>query len=254
MGMTKQDVYRAWAPPGGAWSDWAKPILFAHLPDNLPAGPDAPATTADLSWVPPASENVALVLDLAGALGTWTALALAEAHGYRPVPLYNAAPAPDRGAAVVDLWPVLQALSDGAPRLNALSLPPDAPPAFLLDASRRGDATEPDAGVFDNRSVSFTTDFPSGHLLAHRGIGRAIVVQESGRRAQPDLSHTLRLWQQAGVQILVKPLGVDGPPVPITVPPTSRLREMWHRAMVTLGLRRNVLGGFGGVVPEPSGG
>jgi hypothetical protein len=56
------------------------------------------------------------------------------------------------------------------------------------------------------------------------------------------------------VQILVKPLGVDGPPVPITVPPTSRLREMWHRAMMTLGLRRNALGGFGGVVPEPSGG
>jgi hypothetical protein len=283
MMLSREEVFEAWAPPGGAWSDWAKPIAFAHLADDPAPAPEPPASVLpDLSWVPPASQNVALVLDLPGELEVWCGLALAEARGYRPVPLYNAAPGPAPAAApppaagpppgpapaaatappgppvpvgaVVEVWPVLSALDAAAPRMQALALPPDAPPAFLLDANRRGGGVEPLDGQFDNRSVSFTTDFPSGNLLAHRGIRRAIVLQQWGTNPQADLSHTLRLWQDAGIAIEVKSLESAGPPVPVTIAPTSRLAELWNRFLVTLRLRRNPLGGFGGVMPEPSSG
>ena len=69
---------------------------------------------------------------------------------------------------LVDVKPIMAALWHGASRLQMLALPPEAPPAFLLDANRRG-VEEPFAGCFDNRSVSFITDFPSSNfLLAHQ--------------------------------------------------------------------------------------
>ena len=69
----------------------------------------------DASWIPPAEDNVAVVLDLPGADGVWTGVALA-ARGYRPVPLYNAVPGPTTGvwigafASLVDVAPILAAL------------------------------------------------------------------------------------------------------------------------------------------------
>ena len=29
--MTREELFDAWAPAGGPWSDWAKPVLFAHV-------------------------------------------------------------------------------------------------------------------------------------------------------------------------------------------------------------------------------
>src|SRR5262249_53351888 len=86
-------------------------------------------------------------------------------------PLYNAIPLPfgspqvdpltGRTVAEVDVQPIISALRAGAETLGALELHGDAPPAFLLDANRSAAARKMQPDEFDNRSVSFTTDFPS---------------------------------------------------------------------------------------------
>ena len=259
--MTKEEIFETWAPPDGRWSPWVKPVLFACLGDE----PLAPSVQADMiaNWIPPADENVAVVLDLPGADGVWTGLTLA-ARGYRPVPLYNAVPRPTTtafaslesggSASLVDVAPILAALWHGTRLLQRTRLNPAAPPAFLLDANRRGEDGFPTPGGFDNRSISFTTDFPSATFLAAHAIRRALLIQSIGHHPQPDLAHTLRRWQDGGIVIESKALDSSEPPVPIEVRKPSGFGFLWHRALSMLGLRRNRLGGFGGFVPEPSAG
>src|SRR5258708_7382248 len=131
---------------------------------------------------------------------------------------------------------------------------PNSRPAFLLDANRRGEGLTPAPGRFDNRSVSFTTDFPSGTFLVANGIFRVVLIQSGREDAQQDLAHTLRRWQDGGISIEMKRLDVAGPPLPFQVPVPSGFGLLWQRALGTLGLRRYGLGGFGGFVPTPSAG
>jgi hypothetical protein len=63
--MTNEAIFEVWAPPGGRWSPWVKPVLFACMEQGLTPTPVLPQW--DLSWVPNAGEPVALVLDLPGA-------------------------------------------------------------------------------------------------------------------------------------------------------------------------------------------
>jgi hypothetical protein len=156
---------------------------------------------------------------------------------------------------VVDVDPILWALAYAAPRMAALSLPAGAPPAFLLDADRRyGHEWLLAPGRFDNRSVSFPTDFPSANLLLNRGIRRAVLMQKAEKPPQPDLAHTLRRWQEAGIRIELKSPDTGGPPVAHMVAKPSSFRSLWQRMLIAVGLRRNPLGGFGGTLPDPSAG
>jgi hypothetical protein len=192
------ESFCVWAPDESPWSPWVKPVLFAHMGSAISQLVIA-ETAGDVSWAPSPGERAALVLDLPGAEGTLTGLALA-ARGYRPVPLYNAVPVPygqrmldlATGSAVtaVNVFPIVSALSRGAEELAHLKLSADAPPAFLLDANRRGDGRKMKVGEFDNRSVSFTTDFPSANFLASQKIGRVILVQKDRQAPQTDLAHS----------------------------------------------------------------
>src|SRR5262249_9429105 len=144
--MNKEEIFSIWAPENSIWSRWAKPVLFAHLDSALSYIPVISAPT-DVSWSPPLEEKVAIVLDLPGAEGVLIGLSLAG-RGYRPVPLYNALPLPFgetllspatiSRVAAVDVLPIISALRMGTKLLAQLTLPPDAPPAFLLDANRKG--------------------------------------------------------------------------------------------------------------------
>jgi len=260
--MTKEEIFEMWAPPGARWSPWVKPVLFACM-EHEPLAPASVPADLDASWLPPAEDNVALVLDLPGADGVRIGVALA-ARGYRPVPLYNAVPGPTTiavvslgigaSASLVDVAPILAALWHGTPLLQRTRLDPESPPAFLLDADRRGEGRLPTPGRFDNRSISFTTDFPSAIFLAAHGIRRAVLVQATGEHPQPDLAHTLRRWQDGEIVIELKRLDVPGPPFQIEVRKPSGFGLLWNRALRMLGLRRHRLGGFGGFVPEPSAG
>jgi hypothetical protein len=263
--MTRDEVFERWAPPDERWSPWVKPVVFAHL--NVLRYPLAEELQASPPAEPPldvdADGTTTLVIDLPGAIGVELGLAFAL-QGFRPIPVYNAVPAPLRPVALagpipamVDMRAILAGVVRGAGELASLQLPSDAPPAFLLDSRRRvGDpGTSALPGVFDNRSVSLPTDFPSGNLLRSHGIARAIVIvaADAVPAPQADLAHTLRRWQDAGVTIELFRLGEPGAtPQPIVVRRPPWYRSMWHAMLARMGLRRHALGGFGGVLPEPS--
>jgi len=249
--MTSQEIFSIWAPDGATWSPWVKPVLFAHAAE-APLAATLSQSETDIAWAPPADGKSAIVVDVSGSAGIYLGIALAE-RGYRPLPLYNAVPGPPM-AALVDVWPIVHQLIAASSRLAELNLPPDAPPAFLLDAARRTGAGDAAPGRFDNRSVSFPTDFPSANFLLSRGIERALLVQETTAAPQPDLAHTLLRWQQAGIRIEAKQLRSSGPITPIVVTGPRFYRWLWYRLLTLSGLRRNPLGGFGGILPAASGG
>jgi hypothetical protein len=256
--MNCDEAYRAWAPQGGAWSTWVKPVLFAHVEKAAAVAEKSTCPSVDAPWANVADGATAIVVDLPGEVGVWMGMALA-AKGYAPVPLYNAIPAPlvqNVGAdpavvasAAVAVWPIVRALVSAVETLRRLQISADAAPAFLLDANRAYGSARPLPGQFDNRSISLPTDFPSANLLLSRGIRQAILVQESGRTPQPDLAHTLCRWQMTGIGILAKSLADAEPPRAIEVRSPSRFRMLWYNFMATLGLKRSPFGGFGGRLP-----
>src|SRR6516225_10807105 len=120
--MTKHSIFDAWAPPSAVWSRWAKPVLFSRL--DLIARDEnvAPALPVDVSWAIDSDRATAIVVDLPGSQGVTMALSLA-AIGYRPVPLYNACPAPAGDAALVFVRPIMTALASAASSLQSFGLP-----------------------------------------------------------------------------------------------------------------------------------
>src|SRR5262249_28617956 len=251
-----------WASDSSPWSPWAKPVLFAYVDSALAQLPND-EVAGDVSWSPPPAERVACVLDLPGAEGVLIGLALA-ARGYRPVPLYNAVPLPTgqpiydpltgKTVAAVNVFPIISALKKGAEQLAELNLPSDAPPAFLLDSNRGAEGRRMQAEEFDNRSVSFTTDFPSVSFLSSQGIRRAILVQKDRDEPRTDLAHSLCRWQDAGLVLEHKRLDDLAQPKPFRVPRPLWYRAMFQRALAGLGLRRAAAGGFGAWVPESGSG
>lgn len=261
--MRREDLFDMWAPADGAWSLWAKPVLFAELPGELLAIPDSPvaageepyrlaadpaqsAPELDVAWVPPAGEGAALVIDLPGEKAVRLALAVAH-RGYRPVPLFNACAT---SHAFLDQRTMMRALVEGAPILKRLGLPPDAPPAFLLDC-RRMDARAPTVpGTYDNRWCVFPQDFPSFRALSSRGIRQVLLALYKNRNVQEDLAHVLLRWEEGGIELRLKRDG--SPPAPLEVPRPGKFGSTWHRAIVLGGLSPSPTQGFGDVVPAPS--
>jgi hypothetical protein len=219
--------------------------------------------------------HTAVVLDLAGVRSVAAAVYLARA-GYRPVPLFNAAPgplgpfsAPPRGPlnlgvpspppvpfynTVIHMLPLVEALCTATEVLAGIALAPDAPPAFLLDSIRLTGERAPREEMFDNRWMVFPQDFPSAAFLLDHGIRQAVLVQENKSEPQDDLAHVLLRWQKAGIEILSHRLDQGAPPVPLTVRTPSWFRAAWYRALAIVGLRRSSAGGFGSYIPETSSG
>jgi hypothetical protein len=254
--MDKHELFEIWAPRGGVWSAWAKPVLFAHLPRPLPLLAARPPL--EVGWVPPAAERWAVVVDLPGAESVRLGVVLAG-RGYLPAPLFNACPPPvgpdGKGvAALVDVESVLAALVGSAGPIRQLGLPADAPPAFLVDADRQRLSQPIRPGLFDNRSVLFVTDFPSAQFLAAQRIERVLLVCAQPSRIERDLAYVLWTWQRAGVALRVKRGTDPGPIEPLTVGGRWFLFNLWHRLTAALLLRRNPQGGYGGLVPEASSG
>jgi len=265
---SREEIYSTWSPAQGRWSGWVKPVLFAHMPANvldwLPLPQDSAAIESlDTSWAPASAEQAAVVVDLPGALGVHLGMALAVSRGYRPVPLYNVCPGPSGSSylssgglpmSVVDVEPIMSAIVRYTPMLKATALPYGAPPVFLLDSERRTGRGPLLPGRFDNRWITFPTDFPSAVLLREQEIGRVVLVQAAARKMtpQPDLGHTLRRWQAGGIAVWVKAFADPGAPVPTVLRGPSRLGELFDRMFAIFRLRRSVLGGYGGMIPDAS--
>ncbi|HWD92776.1 MAG TPA: hypothetical protein VG938_10540 [Verrucomicrobiae bacterium] len=216
-----------------------------------------------MTWLPSSNSEVALVLDLPGAEGVNAGVAAASC-GYRPVPLYNAVPspffadvlsAPAVGAvAEVDLLPVLGALKNTSLQLAELSLPSNAPPAFLLDSNRHGSGLTVKPGEFDNRSICFTTDFPSANFMLANGIRRVLVIQRSRIEPLSDLAYVLRRWQDGGIALQRAQVDFSAAPQPFEIRKPSWYGAMFQRALAAVGLRRAGSCGFGAWVATSAGG
>jgi hypothetical protein len=244
--LTNEECYEIWAPDDGAWSPWAKPVLFTEAPpprrgDGLAAG-----VAPEPSGLPDARRDRAVVVNLPGAESVLTGLALAR-RGFRPVPLYNGNVAYGM-VSTVPADDVAWHLFEGAELLRQQRLPSDAPPAFLLDASR--DRGKPVPGAFDNRWVVLPQDFPSATFLLANGIREVLILQRDKLEPDTDLAHVLLRWQRAGVRVMGAALLAGGNPAEVVVRPPSLFRRAWYGAIALLGLRRSNVGGFGARVPE----
>jgi hypothetical protein len=253
--MDKQRIFETWVPRQSLWSDWAKPVLFAHLPRTLVEIPSL--SLFDTSWVPPVQERWAIVVDLPNIESVSMGLALAEL-GYRPVPLFNACPppvsAPNSSVAVINVDSILTALVQGCDRLRQFDLSANAPPAFLLDELRQTPQQAIRSGQFDNRSVVFTTDFPSATFLSNQQIQGAIVVRRQSDGMGLDLGYVLKSWQKGGVLLQTKDLSSPLSRQAIALPNTSIWSQICLKSRVLLSFHRGTEGNFGAFIAESSGG
>jgi len=241
--MTPEETYAVWAPDDSRWSAWAKPVLFTALARVTPLAEMALPET--LPWAPPAGRG-AVVVDLPGAAAVLAGLALAR-QGYRPVPLFNGCLA---SAMIVDVMPLAAALLAGTEVLRGLSLPREAPPAFLLDSKRREGQCAVKPGLFDNRWAVVPQDMPSGTHLRAAGIEAVIVHCD---RVAEDLTHILCRYQQAGLRLERVAEGATAAE-PLAVSAPRRFHSLLYRFAVLARFRRNSAGGFGAVIPQPSSG
>lgn len=225
--MRKDEVYGAWSPDEGAWSDWVKPVLFASMAAEVATKPWEyadwvlePELLAPLGGL----GNVVAVVDLPGRSGVEVGLQLGT-FGLRPIPLYNAIPAP---GGFVKLAGIMTALVDGAD--TVAELPTQAPPAFLLDSLRmvrqRRDGAHP---RYDNRWVVRATDFPSLSALRAAGIERVLLVQSTADRPLPDLEPVVLDWQRAGLELWRLAESPAGParPQPMAPRPWYQRLRSW---------------------------
>jgi hypothetical protein len=166
------------------------------------------------------------------------------------VPLFNAIPVDDGGAAV-DLWPIVRALEQGATTLATLALPDDAPPAFLLDANRRG-LSRPPPGQFDNRSICTRFDFPPATELLANGIAHVVALTaDFGAPLAADLASVLLGFQVAGLAIYHASSQPFGGPIAVELKRPSLWRRLNEKLHVW-SLARTSEGAFGRTVPHTS--
>jgi hypothetical protein len=245
--MNREAVYEAWVPQRGDWSLWARPVLFGQMPERQDESPE-PVPDWPVDWAPSAADKAVLLLDLPGAEAVHLGLALAR-RGYRPVPLYNGCTGPGE---LIDQGPIVRALRSVAPSLASLTLPADAPPAFLLDSRRQSLPLPLQPGMLDNRWKVFPEELPSGQLLHQRGVSRVVLVQRGWHVPQDDLSRVLRYWQEALVVLEAKDVAEAGPPRRFQLPAIRWYVRWWHGLLSLFGLQRSPRDGFGYIVPRPS--
>lgn len=257
MQPSRQSIFDAWAPEESHWSAWAKPVVFATMTIPTPGQiiEKQRVVIPTWNWIPErasARDATAWVIELPGETAVMVGVAMAL-RGFRPVPLFNAAPPSRSMPSAINQTGMVQSLCAFADQVRSARIDPEAPPVFLLD-SERMPTRKPALGAYDNRWLTFPQDFPSARMLGERGIVRAVVVTEPGGRIADDLRHVLRRWQEDGVQLLRQSTQSPQQTEPLEVTRPSRFRSSVYRTMAAMGLRRNAAGGFGGVIPEASGG
>lgn len=195
--MTGRQAYTIWAPAGARWVDWARPLAFVAAQGAYSPIQAAGSILPGADYIR-AEGDTALVVDMPGAEGVLAGIALAG-QGFRPVPLYNGTNGPQGGMAVVENRAIEEALLRGAQALEKLDIPPEAPPAFLLD-SNRTHRYRMNASLFDNSWDIYDQDMPSADYLLAHGIRRVVVW---GEAIQKDLKKILYNYQKKGVSILL---------------------------------------------------
>ena len=235
---TGKEIFEIWAPREAAWSQWASPVAFAYIDCDKLGVRAAPATSTGALNVAVAP-GTAYVIDLPGASAIRLAMRLARV-GLRPVPVFNASPAPltpglAAGSALVDMTYVMREICFAVSELALLPIQNDAAPVFVLDANRMNGRTSLDP-QFDNRWIVYPQDFPSGAKLREHGITRVVAIQQTEAIAD-DLNDVLVEWQNAGLEIVTKRDDERAAEVRRHVKPTPWLLLLWRKFVRLLGFK-----------------
>lgn len=187
--MNGREAYEIWAPEGVVWSDWVRPVPFIFMDEGiLTSDLKIPKINYTAEGLLPS--RCALILDLPGNDAVEEGLALARI-GFRPVPLYNGSPEQHGATALVDNKVIESALYFGADELMKITIPANAPPAFLLD-SNRVNTYKPDVSVYDNSWDIYPQDMPSADFFLRHGIKNLLVRSDKIRK---DLQAVLHRYQ-----------------------------------------------------------
>src|SRR6185369_13339808 len=89
--MTKEEVYKIWAPEACVWSRWVSPVLFAQI---YCAEGQQFGEVSELPWASWLDDSTAVVVDLPGDESVRVGVSLV-AYGLWPIPVYNASPGPE---------------------------------------------------------------------------------------------------------------------------------------------------------------
>jgi len=238
---TNLEVFNAWTPATGPWSQWVKPALFASISIadiRLKNLPDLPL----INWTPSLEKKFAAIIDLESDRALLEGIKLVECN-FQPVPLYNCCQSP---AMIVNVEPIVKTLIAGASYMQDKSFKQDVLPAFLLDSNRLLNSHIIGPGRFDNRWCVVPQDFPSGSMLLARGI-QGILVRTN--EVCNDLAHILKRYQKEGLEIKIA--NANSPDYKsFNMPNFFWFGDFWYRFMVMFKLRRNAAGGFGAIIPE----
>src|SRR5205085_6323430 len=62
--VTPEYIFNVWAAPGGLWSPWVKPVLFAHVNPLSPLATLEPPAQTPIGDLPKADGQTPVILDL----------------------------------------------------------------------------------------------------------------------------------------------------------------------------------------------
>lgn len=213
--MDGRKIYEIWAPAASVWSGWVRPVCFVAM--NSAKAENrlvTDLTVPRILYIEESAADTAVIVDLPDKHGIEEGLALAKL-GFRPIPVHNGT-TPQQGArAIIDNSKIETALIYGANEIGKITIPPDAPPAFLLDSNRshKRKTSEP---IFDNGWDLYSQDLPSADFLLERGITKIIV---RSRGIQNDLSVILYNFGKKGIRIFFTEGYLKAKEVPVKKPP-----------------------------------
>ena len=203
----REACFAAWAPDDSLWSAVGESPWRFFTPWNdgyeqaLAVEPVVRRPTAATS-----DSNIVVIVDLPGAEAVHMGVAMAR-HSLRPV---RASTEP-RGPACRDRRASSSPIAaDGGARTSKVPPGSRRAPGFLLtrDETSRRNRRRPAA--YDDRWVAPPQDFPSGALLASRGVRLRPSSGAAAPLDRPDLAHVLRRWQDHGIRTRVIDVAAHG--------------------------------------------
>ena len=213
--MIGKEVYKIYAPNGGKWIDWVRPVPFVAI-DTYHRKPIVDWVDRKAMFLKQYQQDVAILIDLPGKESIELGIDLAH-MGYRPIPLFNGTDEQQGSQATTNTYLIESCLINGSQKLKNIKLKNDANPVFLLD-SYRTNRYRAKESIFDNSWDLYKQDIPSAEYFKQNGINKIIVV---GEVIQPDLKKIFLKFQEKGIEFYI----TDGYIFPKKVKLTKTIKE-----------------------------
>lgn len=194
--INKKEIYKVWAPEGGRWSGWVRPVPFIAIDDSLKVQEYEEFDIPELLYINEYKNDVAIILDFPGNKSITEGLALAKL-GYRPVPIYNGTDEQEGSLSLVNNHGIEYSLMLGAEVLKQINISDSASPVFLTDSNRMNRRKASDS-VFDNSWDVYSQDLPTYEYLKKHGIDKVIIRSDMIRK---DLNKIFYKFQKNGIKI-----------------------------------------------------